>query len=185
MAETAHLARPYARAVFELAREKKDLAGWGGALDLFAAIVADENMAALINNPRVPSAQLQDAILETAAKFSKTSVEKLDKHSVNLIKLLARNGRLHALPAVARAYADLRAEAESVVAVRITSAAEIAPPQRKELESALREKLGRKIELEYAADPELVGGAVVRIGDSVVDGSVRAQLQQLASALGA
>ena len=181
----SRIARPYARAVFELAREQNDLAGWSHALDLFAMIVADENMAALINNPRAPAEQLQNVILETAAESAKVSVNKLDKHAVNLIKLLARNRRLRALPEIARAFAELRAEAEGVVAVSITSAAEIPPPQRAQFSSALQKNLGRKIELEFAVDATLIGGAVVRAGDSVIDGSVRAGLRQLAAALGA
>jgi len=176
MSESGRLARPYARALFELAREGGE--DWQAQLDLLAAIAADAGMAALIGNPRVSAGQLQTLIIDVAAK-------RLSAPGANLVKLLARNGRLRALPAIARAYAELRAEAQGVIAVRITSAAETAPSQRKQFEAALQKKLGRKIELEFAVDPDLLGGAVVRAGDSVIDGSVRAQLRQLAGALSA
>ena len=107
----------------------------------------------------------------------------LNEQTVNLVKLLVRNGRIGILPEIARAYAALRAEAENTVAAEIITAAEIDARQRAQFTTALQAKLGRTVKLEFAVDRELVGGAVVRAGDWVIDGSVRAQLEQLRGAL--
>lgn len=178
MAESSNIARPYARAVFELAQQQDDLAGWHDRLQLLAAIAADAGVAAAANNPRVSAEQLRQLILEVAA-------DRLNADGVNLVKLLVRNGRIGILPAIAAAYAARRAEAERVIAAVITTAAETGEPQRKRFEAALQAKLGRKVELAFEVDHDLIGGAKVRAGDWVIDGSVRAQLEQLVGALSA
>ncbi len=204
MAESSNIARPYARALFELAQARNDLGGWGAQLEALATIAADPDIVALANNPRVSAGQLQENIVPVVmqAQLKQTGLAKLpendqalevawkmicgqtlNKQSINLVKLLIRNRRLSVLPAIARAYADLRAEAESVIAARMITASEINRAQRARFAEVLQAKLGRKVELEFAVDPELVGGAVVRAGDWVIDGSVRAQLQQLAGAI--
>lgn len=186
MAESSNIARPYARAVFELAQEQGDLAGWNDQLDLLAAIAADADVGALANHPRIDATQLQTLVLEVAqACLDKPENKhgKLNEYTTNLVKLLARNGRIGVLPEIARAFATLRAEAESVVAATMTTATEIDQRQRKQFTEALQTKLGRKVALEFMVDPELVGGAVVRAGDLVIDGTLRTQLNQLVGAL--
>ena len=180
MTESSNIARPYARAVFELAAQQKDLAGWSARLDLLAVIAANADVVRLAGNPRVSAGQLEELILGVAA-----AADKLNEQTVNLVKLLVSNGRIGVLPEIARAYAALRAEAENTVAAEIITAAEIDARQRKQFTTALQAKLGRTVKLEFAVDRELVGGAVVRAGDWVVDGSVRGQLEQLAGALNA
>lgn len=176
MAESSNIARPYARAVFELAQQQEDLAGWSERLELLAAIAADANVVSLAGNPRVSAGQLEELILGVAA-------DKLNEQAVNLVKLLVRNGRIGILPEVARAYAARRAEAERVIEAEMITATEIDARQREQFTTALQSKLGRKVKLEFGVDRELVGGAVVRAGDWVIDGSVRAQLEQLVGAL--
>ena len=208
MTESSNIARPYARAVFELAQERSDLAEWGGYLDLLAMIAADAGVIALVNNPRVSTEQLVNFFLEMiwvvkgkksegkvppniykffTDKESKNAREFVFGKSIdqitNLVKLLVSNGRIGILPEIVRAYAALRAEAENTVAAEIITAAEIDARQRKQFTTALQAKLGRTVKLEFAVDRELVGGAVVRAGDWVIDGSVRAQLEQLVGAL--
>ena len=178
MAELNSIARPYAQAVFELAQQQHDLAGWNDQLELLAVIGADADVARLVNNPRVPAAQLEALILGVAA-------DRLNKEGINLVKLLLHNGRLNVLPQIARAYAAHRAEAESVIEAKMTTAGEIDTRQRKQFAEALQAKLGRNIKLEFAVDRALIGGAVIRAGDWVIDGSVRAQLEQFGGALGA
>ena len=181
MTESSNIARPYARAVFELAAQQKDLAGWSARLELLAAIAANADVVRLAGNPRVSAAQLEELILGVAAD----SLDSLNEQVVNLVKLLVSNGRIGILPEIARAYAALRAEAENTVAAEIITAAEIDARQRAQFTTALQAKLGRTVKLEFAVDRELVGGAVVRAGDWVIDGSVRAQLEQLVGALNA
>ena len=179
MTESSNIARPYARAVFELAAQQKDLAGWSARLELLAAIAANADVVRLAGNPRVSAGQLEELILGVAAD----SLDSLNEQVVNLVKLLVSNGRIGILPEIVRAYAALRAEAENTVAAEIITAAEIDARQRKQFTTALQAKLGRTVKLEFAVDRELVGGAVVRAGDWVIDGSVRAQLEQLVGAL--
>jgi len=176
MAELSNIARPYAQAVFELARQQDDLAGWGDRLELLAAIAANADVISLVNNPHISSDQLEGLILGVAG-------DRLTADSINLVKLLVRNGRVNALPEIASSYAVRRAESESVIKAEMITAIEIDDTQRKQFADALQSKLGRKVNLDFEVDEELIGGAVIRAGDWVVDGSVRAQLEQLVGAL--
>lgn len=180
MAESSNIARPYARAVFELAQQQDDLVGWSERLEVLTAIAADANIVHLANSPRISAGQLQELVLKVAAD---KLADKLNEQAVNFVKLLAHNGRIGLLPDIARAYAARRAEAERVVEVEMITATEIDAHQRAQFTTALQSKLGRKVKLEFGVDRELVGGAVVRAGDWVIDGSVRAQLEQLVGAL--
>lgn len=184
MSETSNIARPYAVAVFELAQAQNELAAWNTCLEVLAAIAADKQVKPLANNPRVSSEQLQQLILDVATeKLAGVLTGELNEHAVNLVKLLIRNGRIDVLPSIARAYAAMRAEAERVIEAEMITATEINPKQREQFTVALQSKLGRTVKLEFGVDRELIGGAVVRAGDWVIDGSVRAQLEQLVGAL--
>ena len=180
MTESSNIARPYARAVFELAQRQDDLAGWGGRLEVLAAIAADPRVVKFAGNPRTSAAQLRELILAVAAD---KLAEPLGEQVVNLVKLLAHNGRIGILPEIARAYATRRFEAERVIEAEMITAVKIDRRQREQFTAALQTKLGRRVKLQFEVDRELVGGAVVRAGDWVVDGSVRAQLEQLVGAL--
>ena len=177
MPEQGNIARRYAQAVFELAREQGDLAGWSEQLDLLAAIAADAATRQLLHDPKVPSEQM-------AELFRRVGAERLSAAADNLVKLLLYHGRVDALPAIAEAYKARRAQAEQVVAAEMTTASEVDPQQRQQFVAALQKKLGRTVELAFAVDRGLIGGAVIRVGDRVVDGSVKAQLEQLAEAMG-
>ncbi len=183
MAEANNIARPYARAVFELARQQDDLAGWSDALEKLSAVVADDSVVAVIRSPRVGNEDAAGVVVAAVALVSGVAVDELADEFVNLVRLLAQNRRLALLPNIARGFALLRAEAERVIEAQMTTAAEINPQQREQFTEALQSRLGRKVKLEFGVDQELVGGAVVRAGDWVIDGSVRAQLEQLVGAL--
>lgn len=176
MAELRTLARPYAEAVFELARGGDKLAEWSGALDTLAAIVANEDVDALIGNPGVDDRDLAEAIVSIAGK---ALTAPGGGQAENLVRLLAENGRLRLLPEIAAQYAGLRAAAENRVDVEVRAAGELGEKQRKALAEALEERLARQVSLSYTIDEDLIGGAVIRAGDLVIDGSVRAQLARL------
>jgi len=176
MASLAVVARPYARAVFELAREAEDLASWSDALS-FAAIAVDlPDMAALLADPRFDDAQLAAAIQDAGG-------DRMHASFGNFLKVLAENGRLRALPEIAAAYASLRAEAERSLHVEVASAAKLDTEQRSKLEQSLAKRFQRSIEANYHIDTSLLGGVVVRAGDTVIDGSLQNKLQRLAGAL--
>jgi F-type H+-transporting ATPase subunit delta len=173
MAEKVTIARPYAKAVFEHAREHNAFAHWSELLALGSAIVADANVQKLIASPRVTPAQLVDFIADIIG-------DKLDDKGRNFINLLAQNRRLALLPEIASIYEELRAEVEQVADVHITSAFALDDAQRARLTNALKKRLRREVRLHEKVDPSLIGGAIVRAGDLVIDGSLKAGLERLA-----
>ncbi len=179
MAGSQNIARPYAEAVFSLAQEQDNLAGWGEAIDFLATVAGDRSIQRLINDPRVAAAQLEQLVLDVCRAAG------MEQQVINLVKLLVRNARLSALPDIARAYAARRAEAERVIEATMTTASALDGNQRQQFADVLQNRLGRSVKLEFEVDPELIGGAVIRAGDWVIDGSVRAQLGQLVGALAA
>lgn len=186
MLSAANLARPYARAVFEFARANaEDLAEWNRALDLLARIAGDARLARFAADPRTGAEQLQQTVLATVAAAKRVAAEQLPPPFVNLVKLLIHNRRLSVAGEVARLFAAHRAAAEDRIAARMTTAIELDAAQQQQFTAALRKKLGREVELEFAVDEEIIGGAVVRAGDSVIDASTRAQLSQLQRAIAA
>ena len=176
MAELSNIARPYARAVFELAKADADYSVWSEQLDLLAAVAADPNVGGLFNNPRVSRREL-------ALVFTDVCGDRLDENVKNLVRLLAQNRRLHALPAIAEQYEHLRAEAEQTVQAELESALPVSDTQQQRIVEALSQRMGRRVELTIKTNEELLGGAVVRAGDLVIDGSIRARLEKLATAI--
>ena len=176
MAELSNVARPYARAVFELAKAGADYSAWSEQLDMLAAVAADPNVGDLFNNPRISRREL-------ALVFTDVCGDRLDENVKNLVRLLAQNRRLHALPAIAEQYEYLRAEAEQTVQAELESALPISDTQQQRIVEALSQRMGRRVELTVKTNEELLGGAVVRAGDLVIDGSIRARLEKLATAI--
>lgn len=169
------MARPYARAAFETARDSGALAQWGGALEFAASVAADPAAARAIANPRLTGADLAALLLPpgTAA----------DAPFGRFIALLSDNRRVALLPDIAQLFAAMRREHEGALRVVVTSAVALDDSQRSEMSSALARRFGRRIDLETAVDPALIGGAVVTAGELVIDGSVRNRLKQLRDAL--
>jgi F-type H+-transporting ATPase subunit delta len=177
MSEQISLARPYAKAIFELARDAGEYAQWSDELEFLSVVTADSNMVALINDPEVSKAQQVELILDVGK-------DQLSEQGRNLVKLLAHNSRLPVVADINQQFLVLRDEAEQVIEAQLITAAEVDQAQKQSIEAALSARLGKKIKLETSVDESLIGGAVVRAGDWVVDGSVKAQLQDLVSAIG-
>lgn len=176
MAEKNTLARPYAEAVFALARETKTLDKWSQTLQLTVAVAMDKRMAALIDNPRIPRERLTDLFLDVLG-------QNLNKDGANLIRLLIANRRLVLLPEIAQLFEQLKAEAEKVIEAEIISAHPLSPEQMKKIGAALKKKLGRAVHAVPKIDPAIIGGMVIRAGDLVIDGSVIGRLRALSSYL--
>jgi len=179
MAEKLTLARPYARAVFELANEKRAFEGWSKTLSVLAALCADASVQALFASPKAAPAVRAEVLAELAAK----SGQKLDQQARNFVQLLADNRRLTLLPEIAAEFERRRAEAENTLEVELVAAMPVPAEEQKRLSEALHKKLGHKITLKYVEDKSLIGGAVIRAGDLVIDGSVREKLALLTAAL--
>ena len=176
MAEKLTAARPYAEAVFALAREQNALKAWSGMLALTAAVARDARIEQLAGDPRVERARFLGLFLDICR-------EHLDPKGANFVRLLVENRRLNLLPEIAALYEGLRAEAEARVEATVTSAFSLDAAQLKILEQGLKRRFGREVRLTAAVDRSLVGGVVIRAGDLVIDGSVRDRLAALASEL--
>lgn len=176
MAESATVARPYARAAFEFAQGAKALARWSDLLDAAAMVVRDERVGALLGNPRVTALALAGFVLEIAGG-------QADEHCRNFVQLLAQNQRLALLPEIAAQFALLRAEVENTVDVEIVSAIELSPADTEKFTRALTRRLNRIVRLHPSVDPGLIGGAIVRAGDLVLDGSLRGKLERLGESM--
>ena len=178
MAELSSIARPYAQAVFELAKDSGHYGPWSEALEFLAKVAADKDMAALFSNPRVSRQQAADIVIELLG-------EAVGDEPKNLVRLLAQNRRLQALSAISEQYEILRAEAERTIRAELESALPISDEEQHRIAGALKTRLGREVELVVTTNRELVGGAVIRAGDLVIDGSIRARLERLAAAVSA
>jgi F-type H+-transporting ATPase subunit delta len=176
MAEKATIARPYAKAVFEDAQTNNSFAKWSDILATASAVIADERIHKLLNDPRVTPSQLVALIADVTGAA-------LDEHGRNFLQTLAENRRLALLPDITAMYETLRAETENVADVEITSAVALDEAQRQRLAGALKKRLKREVRLHCSVDPALIGGAVIRSGDMVIDGSLKARLERLASAI--
>lgn len=172
MAELRTLARPYAGAAFELARGDGQLADWDEALQNLALIVRQPEVADLIGSPRVAADELASAMIQVAGLESSA-------RAANLVYLLAESDRLTLLPDIAAQFAERRAAAEHRVAVTVAAADAIPEAQQSALRQALEQRLERTVDVTTEIEPELIGGAVIRAGDLVIDGSVRSRIAEL------
>ena len=178
MADRLTIARPYARAAFEEARKNGGLAPWSEALQAAAIVVKDPRVASLLDNPRVTPEQLAGLVDGIAAA-------PLGEHGANFVRTLADNRRLGYLPEIAELFDTLKDDAEGVEDVTVTSAAPLDERQQRSLSEALGRRLNRQVRLHCATDPALIGGAVLRAGDLVIDGSLRGKLERMAYELSA
>ena len=176
MAEIATLARPYANAVFELARSNDRLDKWSRMLGLLSATVQTREAQALIGSPALPS---------TAKAHRLTDVvrDELDAGGRRFVLVLADNKRLELLPEIAAQFEERKAEAEQVLDVEITAAVALSEAQVQDYVQALERRFNQQVNVTAIVEPDLVGGAVVRAGDTVIDGSVRGRLTRLVEAL--
>lgn len=177
MAELTTLARPYARAAFEFARDQKDLGGWSASLRLAAAVTADDTVALVLASPSMTAEQKSTAYITVCG-------DKLNASQQNFIKVLAENKRLPLLSEIFQLYELYKANQEKTVEVSVESAFAIDAALTEKLKKALGKKLDREINLVTAVNKDLIGGALIRAGDTVIDGSIRGRLAKLAEAMG-
>lgn len=176
MSELTTAARPYAKAVFEIAEATGSLDSWSEQLGLMASIVASEDSASLLDNPKVSTSQKIDSFVEFASG-------DLNEHSVNLLKSLGENNRFVLLPDVASLFEALKSESQGEVEGELIAAAKVSQEQEDAIVAALEKRLGRKVKLVTKIDETLLGGAVIRVGDLVIDGSLQGRFQTLKSNL--
>lgn len=176
MAEPSTVARPYAEAAFRLADEAGRLGEWSAMLAALALVAQDSRVLSAIGDPGLSDAQ-------AAGVFISVLGGKLDADAENFVRVLAENKRLELLPEIRRQYESLKNEREGIVEAEVSSAFELTGEQVADLVARLEKKTGRKVRTSVRLDKELIGGVKIVLGDKVIDGSARAQLAALQSAL--
>jgi F-type H+-transporting ATPase subunit delta len=176
MAESVTIARPYAQAVFRLAREAGALAAWSDRLQRLALVAQDPDMAKVIGNPKFSAAQIADL-------FVSLSGETGNRELAELVSLLAENERLGVLAEIQEIYEQLKSADEGIKEAVITSAYPLDDAQLNNLMKELEAHFGTRLEPRIEVDACLIGGVRVAVGDQILDASVRGKLDAMATAL--
>jgi F-type H+-transporting ATPase subunit delta len=173
MSQAMTLARPYARAAFSVAREAGALSAWSSALAFAAHVAANSEVAALLGNPKLTHADV----------ITLLAPEGADEALTTMLGLLFENGRLSLLPEITGLFDELRRESERVIKATVTSAAVLVDTELDTIKTGLRRRFGCDVEVETAIDESLIGGAIIDVGDVVIDGSLKGKLSRLQAAL--
>jgi F-type H+-transporting ATPase subunit delta len=181
MSDFETIARPYAKAIFELASEEGSLQAWLDRLTAAGAIADDAGMQTMFDMPSMLPSEHVDLFLSVYAGID--GAEKASAEFKNFIGLLAENSRLPALSAIAAAYEILKQEADGKVEVQVTSAQALTEKQKDDIAKSMAKKLGKEVSITSEVDETLIAGAIIRAGDLVIDGSVLARLGKLSTAL--
>lgn len=182
MSEVSTIARPYAKAFFQYAFETSQLVAWSKVLQTLAVIVQVPTAIQFLDNPATTT-DLQSKFLKGMMAIHDSEIKP--QIIENSIALLVENKRLAALPEIAIQYETLRAEAEKTLTVYVSSFLPLNTTEQERLMTSLSKRLQRHVSLEVALDEALLGGAVIRAGDLVIDGSVRGKLNKLCASLAA
>jgi len=181
MAELVTVARPYAKAAFSFAQEKfaseaKSFSEWSAMLGFAAAVMSDKAVAKALDNPQLTADKKAELFIGICG-------DKLNAAGKQFVHQLAQNKRLKVLPHVSVLFEKLLAEQQRKQDVQVTSAYQLSPAEQENLKKALAKKLGKEINLYSEIDKALIGGVIIRAGDTVIDSSVRGKLQQLSHIL--
>jgi F-type H+-transporting ATPase subunit delta len=176
MAEPSTVARPYAEAAFRLAEAGNALAKWSEMLAALAAVAQDKRVSAAVSNPNLSDAQV-------AGIFIAILQGRLTGEAENFARVLAENKRLELLPLIHAQFEALKNESEGIVEAQVQSAFELTEAQIADLVQRLEKRTGRKVRTRVELNKDLIGGVRILLGDKVIDGSARAQLEALDTAL--
>lgn len=176
MAELRTVARPYARAAFQKALSESALASWSEQLEQLGKIALHERVAAFIASPSNTAEQ-------KAGKLAGICGDQISQSQKNFLQVLADNNRLGLLPEVFALFEELKAEQENNVQVVLTTAYPLDAGAEERISSALKSRLSSEVSVETAVDASLMGGALIKVGDSVIDGTVKGRLAKLATAM--
>jgi len=185
MADNNTIARPYAQAAFDLARESGVMDAWSAALAAAAQVMADGRVAAFLSTPKLTDAERLGFL---AGLFAEAGADAAvfaggDVRGTNFLKLLLEYDRIAVLPEISAHFDAFKADVENTVDVLVTSATPLSTAQQLSIASALKQRLGREVKLDTKIDENLIGGAVIRAGDVVIDGSLRSRLEALSNVL--
>jgi F-type H+-transporting ATPase subunit delta len=176
MSEQVTIARPYAEAAFSLAREQNALPRWAEMLKLASNVVNDPTVRTALDNPKLDNAAKESLLLSLCG-------DALSAEGKSFVRVLLESDRLAVLPDIRRLFDALKDGADGVARAHIVSAFPVDDGQLATLKAALEKRFGKKIEATVSVDPQLIGGARITVGDTVIDGSVRGELQSMSSQL--
>jgi F-type H+-transporting ATPase subunit delta len=176
MAEKTTLARPYAKAIFDLACQDNDIDSWMEKLQLLSEVSSIDELQDVIKNPEV---KLDDIV----SIFKDICKDNLDEKAINLIRLAGENGRLDLFPQIASEFAILKSDAQGTMEAEIISAYAVNATQKKLITDSLIKRFNKDVSITTTIDKSLVGGIVIRAGDLVIDGSVSNQIQKITHTL--
>ncbi len=178
MAELTTLARPYAKAAFEFAKGANALGNWAEMLSVAAAVSQSDTVAKVLASPTLTAAQKGETFVDVCG-------DAINDKGQNFIRNLAANKRLGLLPQISDLYEQFKAQLEQSVEVDVTSAFELSETTLDKLAQALKTNLGREVKVQGSVDSSLIGGVVIRAGDTVIDESIKGRLAKLAEAMNA
>ncbi|PKM12805.1 MAG: F0F1 ATP synthase subunit delta [Gammaproteobacteria bacterium HGW-Gammaproteobacteria-3] len=176
MSELATLARPYAEAVFKRAKETGSSAKWSEALAFISSLVNDEIIKAATDNPKIKKNDLTNLLLDICN-------DQVDQEAKNFLQVLVQNKRLKVARHIVVIFEQFRAQDEGYTDVDVASAYALSKDETKNLTATLENTLKKKVRLKVQVERSLIGGIVVRAGDTVIDGSIKGQLQHMQKAL--
>ncbi|WP_300089014.1 F0F1 ATP synthase subunit delta [uncultured Nitrosomonas sp.] len=176
MAEAITIARPYAEALFKLAKGNGSLFSWSEMLQVMSAITRENQVRELINNPQISSQKMCEIILSISGK-------KVNEIGERFLTLVTENQRLEILPQICELFEQLKAQHEGVLEAEVVSAFPLESGQQEKLVSILESKFKRKVKVGVSVNNELIGGVRIKIGDQVIDSSVHGKLEAMATAL--
>ena len=177
MSELTTAARPYAKAVYDTASETGTLESWSDALANLSLLVADSQVKDRLESPDLSAEQKGELLIQVLGK-------NLNEHQQNLVRLMAENGRLKLMADVAEQFEAARAKAENKIEAEVITAFPLTDEQEKSLVATLKNKLGCDITITTSVDETLIGGVVIKAGDTIIDASMKSQLDSLALSLG-
>lgn len=176
MSEQVTAARPYAKAIFELAKKGSSFDLWSDRLKFLGTVVADPTVRSALDRPDSTAQQRAELVQRIAG-------DRLDGEAANMVRLLAENGRLGLLDSISDLYDDYRANDEGTLDAKVVSAMALDDTYKGRLAESLQKKFNKKINIINTVDESLIGGAIITAGDVVIDGSVRGKLAQLDQSL--
>ncbi|HEX6992963.1 MAG TPA: F0F1 ATP synthase subunit delta [Gammaproteobacteria bacterium] len=182
MADYGTIARPYARAAFDIAKEAGALDSWSKALAAAAAVVSNEDVERVLSSPDLTDDARVALIADLGSALPGAELFG-DERFRSLLRVLAENDRLAALPEISEQFDGLKADAENKIDVTLVSATSVEPDIAEKISRALERRLGRQVQLKVEIDEKLLGGAIIRAEDMVIDGSVRTRLERLTRTL--
>lgn len=176
MSDLSTAARPYAKAVYELASENNDTGKWSESLAYLSVVCNDEQVKTRLDDPTISREKIADLLISICG-------DKVDAQGGNLIKLMSESGRLSLMSEVTEIYEELVASSKGMIDAKMVSAFEVTDAQKESVIASLKKRFNKEVRLEVSVDADLIGGAVITAGDLVIDGSVKGRMAKMSTTL--